>query len=462
MKQQTIFRWLSVVLMAAGLYSCRKLLAVPSPQDQLSAAKVYSSDANAEEALTGMYIQLMEDTRSLLNGGMSLYGGLSSDELSNTTPNLLIDPFRTNALTPSNLYVQYLYKTAYNMIFTANSLMAGLAAATGVSAAERAELRGEAEFVRALLYFYLVNLYGPVPLVTSTNFAVTESQPRDSVAAVYRQIELDLADAKQVLPAGYLSTAAFPGARTRPNRLAAMALLARVWLYRGQWQPAEQEADTVIGSGLYQLVSPDSVFLASSREAIWQLQPVNSSLTTVEAGLFIPRFGAKPGYTLTSEWLNAVEAGDLRRVYWTDSVVINHAVFIYPYKYKLASLSTVDTEYNMVLRLAELYLIRAEARVRQGDVTGGANDLNVVRLRAGLPAVTAGDKGSLLAAILHERQIELVAEFGHRWLDLKRLGLADAVLAPEKPGWVGTDTLYPIPAQELTDNPMLVQNPGYP
>jgi hypothetical protein len=302
-----------------------------------------------------------------------------------------------------------------------------------------------------------------VPLVTSTDFAVTESQPRDSVSAVYAQIEADLADAQRVLPAGYLSTAAFPGARTRPNRLAAMALLARVWLYRGQWQPAEQEADTVIESGLYQLESPDSVFLSSSREAIWQLQPVNSSLTTVEAGLFIPiRPGVKPAYTLTSEWLNAVEAGDLRRVYWTDSVVINDAVFVYPYKYKLASLSTVDTEYNMVLRLAELYLIRAEARVRQGDVTGGANDLNVVRLRAGLPATTADDVPGLLAAILHERQIELVAEFGHRWLDLKRLGLADAVLGAEKPGWTGTDTLYPIPAQELTENPALVQNPGYP
>jgi hypothetical protein len=66
-----------------------------------------------------------------------------------------------------------------------------------------------------------------------------------------------------------------------------------------------------------------------------------------------------------------------------------------------------------------------------------------------------------LAAILHERQVELVAEWGHRWLDLKRVGMADAVFGSEKPGWVGTDTLYPIPAAELTANPKLVQNPGY-
>jgi hypothetical protein len=84
-----------------------------------------------------------------------------------------------------------------------------------------------------------------------------------------------------------------------------------------------------------------------------------------------------------------------------------------------------------------------------------------VRARAGLAPTTAGDVGSLLAAILHERQVELVAEWGHRWLDLKRMGMANAVLGGEKPGWVGTDTLYPIPAAELTANPRLVQNPGY-
>ena len=135
--------------------------------------------------------------------------------------------------------------------------------------------------------------------------------------------------------------------------------------------------------------------------------------------------------------------------------------YYYPYKYKLTALSLVDTEYNMVIRLAEVYLIRAEARAEQGNIAGAQADLDTVRARAGLPPTAAGDVPGLLGAIGHERQVELVAEWGHRWLDLKRTGLAGAVLGSEKPGWVATDTLYPIPAGELTANPALSQNPGY-
>jgi hypothetical protein len=460
MQKKATYVMVVLALIAGG---CRKLLEAPSPQDQVTAASVFSNDANAEEALTGLYIQVMTGSRPLLNGGMSLYGGLSSDELANTVPNPYIDPFRTNGLTAGNIYCSLLYSTAYNVIFTANSLIAGLNASTGVSPAVKAELRGEAEVVRALEYFYLVNLYGGVPMVTSINFAATASLPRDSVAGVYAQIEADLKDAAQVLSTTYLSTAAFPGARTRPNRLTAMALLARVWLYRGEWAMAAAAADTVIGSGLYGLAPGlDSVFRAGSSEAIWQLQPVDSLLETADAATFVPlRPGLRPGYTLTSDWLGVVEEGDLRRVGWVDSAVIFGKTYYFPYKYKLTALSPADTEYNMVIRLAEVYLIRAEARAQQGNIGGGQADLNLVRARAGLAQTTAGDVVSLLAAILHERQVELVAEWGHRWLDLKRMGMADAVLGSEKPGWVGTDTLYPIPAQQLTANPALVQNLGY-
>jgi hypothetical protein len=451
-----------VVVLALISGNCRKLLEVPSPQDQLTAAAVFSNDDNAEDAMTGLYIAVMSSSRTLLNGGMSLYGGLSSDELANTSPNPFIDPFRKNELTAGNIFCSSLYSTAYNVIFTANSLIAGLNASTGVSPGVKAELRGEAEVVRALEYFYLVNLYGGVPLVTSIKFGATAELPRDSVAGVYAQIEADLEDAQQVLPTGYLSTAAFPGARTRPNRLAAMALLARVWLYRGQWGLAAAEADTVIRSGVYQLEpNLDSVFLSGSHEAIWQLQPVNSGLTTAEAGMFVPRPGLRPAYVLRNEWLGAVEPGDLRRVAWVDSVVVGPRTYFYPDKYKLTGPSAVDTEYNMVLRLVEVYLIRAEAGAMQGNLAVAQDDLNTVRARAGLPPIVVGDVPGLLAAIGHERQIELVAEWGHRWLDLKRTGMADGVLGSEKPGWVGTDTLYPIPAGELTANPKLVQNPGY-
>jgi len=204
------------------------------------------------------------------------------------------------------------------------------------------------------------------------------------------------------------------------------------------------------------------VFRARSREAIWQLQPVDSLLETADAVSFLPsRAGFKPGYTLTADWLDVVEPGDQRRVTWVDSSVVFGKTYFYPYKYKLAGFSPVDTEYSLVIRLAELYLIRAESRAQQGNIGGAQADLNLIRARAGLGPTGASDVADLLTAILHERQVELMAEWGNRWLDLKRMGVADAVLENEKPGWVATDTLYPIPAEQLADNPALVQNPGY-
>ena len=118
-------------------------------------------------------------------------------------------------------------------------------------------------------------------------------------------------------------------------------------------------------------------------------------------------------------------------------------------------------EYDMALRLGEVYLIRAEARLSLGDLAGAAADLNVVRSRANLPAVTATDSAGLMTALRHERQVELMVEWGLRWLDLKRMGIADAVLGAEKPTWVSTAVLWPIPATELVNNPALVQNKGY-
>ena len=448
-----------VCLLASS--GCRKLLQVPTPQDEISVGEVFSSDSNALSALSGMYIQIMNNPQSLLNGGMTLYGGLSSDELDNTVANASVDEFRSDSLTAANLFCSNLYTGAYNTIYTANSMLAGLQGASGVSDNMRSELQGEAEFVRALVYFYLVNLYGGVPLVTTTDFTVSSVQPRATVGAVYSQIVADLQDAEGRLSPVYLSTGAFTGARTRPNQAAATALLARVWLYEGQWGRAESAADTVIANPLYQLVTDlNQVFLAASPEAIWQLQPVYANLATAEGNLFIPRSGGKPGYILTPGLLASWEPGDLRRLDWTDSVV-NEIVDVYPYKYKEASNNPPNGEYEIVLRLAEMYLIRAEARARQGNTVEAAADLNIVRQRAGLAPTAATDAAGLLTAILHERQIEFFAEWGHRWLDLKRTGEASTVLGAEKAGWNVTDELYPIPANELTENPTLVQNPGY-
>jgi hypothetical protein len=139
---------------------------------------------------------------------------------------------------------------------------------------------------------------------------------------------------------------------------------------------------------------------------------------------------------------------------------------IVPFKYKPFNPDKPETvEYSTVLRLAEQYLIRAEARARQGnDLTGAAEDLNAIRGRAGAtPVDPNSSQDELLLAVELERRKEFFFEWGHRWFDLKRTGRASVFLAPLKgTTWQSSDELYPIPASEIAQNPHLnPQNNGY-
>jgi hypothetical protein len=115
----------------------------------------------------------------------------------------------------------------------------------------------------------------------------------------------------------------------------------------------------------------------------------------------------------------------------------------------------------MILRLSEQYLIRAEASAQLGNTAAAMADVNVVRARAGLAAITAANSTAALAAIMHERQAELFTEWGNRWFDLKRTNTATTVLSAEKTGWQANMELYPVPRTQLSVNPLLTQNPGY-
>jgi hypothetical protein len=119
----------------------------------------------------------------------------------------------------------------------------------------------------------------------------------------------------------------------------------------------------------------------------------------------------------------------------------------------------------MVLRLGEIYLIRAEARAEQNNVSGAQADLNAVRTRAGLGYTTATDQASLLNAIAHERQVELFTEGGNRFFDLKRTGKIDSVMtayAPLKEGtWSDYMQIFALPLNDIQQDANLTQNPGY-
>lgn len=451
---------LLVALAGAG---CRKLTETPTQQQLLTPSRVFSNDADAAAAMTGVYIEMAISLRSFMNAGISLDAGLSADELdcrpqTNLPPE---DSFRRNIPTPGDGLSTLLFRNGYTLINDLNSVLEGVRASKGMSSAMRTQLEGEAEFGRAFIYFYLVNLYGAVPLALGTDLLQNEGLARASVDSVYAQVTSDLQDAQKLLPVDYVDATGYTGDRTRPNQGAATALLARVRLYRGQWSLADSAASALISDPRYLLEqSLDSVFLSVSREAVWQLQPVLKTVATADASVYLSPPG-RPNFVLTPELLGVFEPGDLRRQHWTRSVVVSGTVYAYPYKYHQPSPAAGAPEYEMVLRLAEQYLIRAEARVQENNPAGAVADLNAVRKRAGLAASTPMGTAAMMAAVLQERRVELMSEWGHRWLDLKRTGLADSVLASEKPWWKTTDQLYPIPSAQLRSSPGMLQNPGY-
>ncbi|MDO6761904.1 RagB/SusD family nutrient uptake outer membrane protein, partial [Tamlana sp. 2_MG-2023] len=164
--------------------------------------------------------------------------------------------------------------------------------------------------------------------------------------------------------------------------------------------------------------------------------------------------------TISNTLLNAFEVGDLRYDNWLGNITDGTTTWFFPFKYKV-KLSPSLEEYSMVFRLAEQYLIRAEARAQLNDFSGALLDLNTIRNRAGLPDVNLSSQETMLTAIYKERQVELFSEWGHRWYDLKRSNRIDQVLSSVKPQWVSTAKLYPIPIDEVSRNGNITQNPGY-
>jgi len=469
--------WVTFYIAVVNQTSCTKLVAVKPPITSISSENVFSTDATAASVLTGIYTTM---SISYFPGGgmtsLSLFPGLSADELSlfpGSTNAAYIGYFQ-NSLTNLNTSNTDFWRNIYPLIYVANSAIEGLTDANSLTPAARQQLLGEAEFVRAFCYFYLVNLYGDVPLVVGTDYTVNSTLSRTPSAQVYQAIIADLKDAQTKLNSDFVGADAVTTTteRTRPTKWAATALLARTYLFTGDWTNAEAQASAVINnSGTFSLVSElNGVFLANSSEAVWQLQPVLSGYNTQDANLFIlPASGPdKLSFSvyLDSLLLNSFEANDLRRMNWIDSVMVpGLGTFYYAYKYKVNTPGAPLTEYSMVLRLGELYLIRSEAEANLNDLSNAANDLNVIRSRAGLPNTTAATQANLLTAIMHERQTELFTEWGHRWFDLKRTGAVDSVMAvvtPVKGGsWNTNWQWYPIPLSELKTDPNLVQNKGY-
>ncbi len=451
-----------MLLLCMFTSACKKFVQAPDPIAQISGDAVFSSDAQAESALRGVYTTMDPSNTSAFGGTIQIGLGLSADELVNTATTSSYNSFFINAIPANDSNDGYIWSYLYATIYQANAVINGIQASSGISDARKVQLIAEAKFLRGFNYFYLVNTFGDVPLTTSTDYQVNSKLSRSPAAQVYSLIQQDLSYAKSNLPAAYVSTP-----RYRANKYAAAAMLAKYYLYQNDYKNAETQASAVIDSaGLYSLVTTlNNVFLTNSNEVILQLQNIATNLYTWDGYMLN---SATPSYQLTSNLYNAFEAGDQRKTSWVKTTSVKVAGvstnYYSPYKYKLSSgTGSSFTEAVVMLRLSEQYLIRAEARAKQGNTAGAIADLDVVRARAIVPFAPTNPgtaQADLLALIAHERYVELFEEFGNRWYDLKRTNQANTVLGT-KPGWTSTDQLLPIPAADILTDSYLIQNPGY-
>ncbi len=463
MKTAIMKRTIYTVIIASILLqvSCTKFVDVPSPENQLESGTVFTDDKTATSAVLGVYSLMNAFNSQFANSHGNLLPAMAADEFYYGLSSAPYDEMKLNNILPGNSFVRALWDNPYRYIYHLNSVLEGLSASVSLSPNAKNQLTGEAKFLRAFNYFYLVNYFGDVPLILNTDYAVNTNLPRTPTDSVYLSIIADLKDAQNLIGENYPSAE-----RTRANKAVVTTLLARVYLYRGDWALAETEASKVIADNRYSLLSDlSAVFLKNSGEALLQWQTVNTStagVNTWEGFNLVPAVaGGRSFYPAYNSAVESFEENDLRKANWLNTFVLSGTTYHYPFKYKIRTKTPVE-EYSMVMRFAELYLIRAEARARQGKAEEARQDLNEIRKRAGLEDLPAEiTEPELLLAVEKERRAELFAEWGHRWFDLKRTGRSLTVLAVEKPDITATDLLFPIPTSAILTNTFLEQNPGY-
>lgn len=377
-----------------------------------------------------------------------------------------LDQFTT---IPTNSIVTSIWLGSYIPIQRANVVLNRIGSVTYASTTTRDARIGEMKFLRALLYFNLVRLYGDVPLVTqeTTDPNTYFGQGRTTAAQVYTQIIKDLTEAITVLP----TTSTQAG---RVRQTAAQTLLAKVYLTQKNYSAALPLLQAVVATGRHALQSsPATVFALNNEnnsEIIFAVQFASGLNGNTLGSIMFQQFspsgtvsGAK-GHNLPTKQLYALyNTTDRRRGTYLDVTSAGT-----PYLKKLAA-PTVITDGGsdfVVLRYADVLLMLAEVQNELANTTDAATNLNLIRTRAGLAATTATTQATLRAAIDLERRLELVGE-GHRWFDLQRSGNAVAVMNAyfQSTGTLITvnsnELVLPIPQSQVNTDPSILQNTGY-
>nr|WP_287937829.1 RagB/SusD family nutrient uptake outer membrane protein [Algoriphagus sp.] len=459
-----------------------------APISQQNGNNFYKTPEDMKNALTAVY-------GSLQYGGqyyssMHIIGELRSDNTEITNPAAGADQQAVDDFTnvPVTSISSNTWNAHYQGIQAANILIDKIQPIQ-MDAALKARYIGEAKFLRALMYFNLVRIYGDVPLVTAVinNPQEGYAYGREAADKVYEQIIADLVEAEGALPFAY--TGADIG---RATKGAAMSLLGKVYLTRKQWTLAAEKLKQVIDAAAqtkYQLRPTYSgIFGAANEnntESIFEVQfkggsngegsPFSNQFAPIGSGTAVVAVGNPLGQNIpTNEMYQSYEAGDLRRdVSMATSYILSGREVKHNYilKYKSTPAANLDSDINwIVLRYADVLLMYAEALNEVGYVANGPafEFLNQIRTRAGLPALSSTNANPSLRitnqtefrlAVEKERRSELAFE-GHRWFDLVRTGRAIEVLASK--GMQAHQALFPIPQSQIDINPALMtQNPGY-
>lgn len=456
---------LTAILLVTCVCSCNVLDI--EPLSQISSSQAFASLNSAEGVVNGMYnnlqtvymwrVQVISDVASDMSQQVDTWDALIS-----------ADEFNFSA---DNSEVEDLYTSLYRCVDIANSVIANVPAMS-VPQTNIDDLTGQAYFVRALSYFDLARFFGGIPNVYGTDGVViklTPSEgitdadfaPRNTLRETYDQVEKDLLEAIAKLPETRSSTAL---AKAKATKAAARALLARYYLYDQQWEKAEQFAtDAIANQGL--TTSFEAIFKTkNSAESLFELQFTATDGAGLRQWYFPSSLSGRGGTALHDQMYAEIVAdpADLRAAFIAKNTTAN---VYYPTKWSTAQ----NADNVQVLRMAEQYLIRAEARAEQGKLTAALEDLNVVRKRAGVANSVAATKEALITAVLNERKLEFVAE-GMRWFDVIRRGLALTVFGDVKrskgslPSYsikVAGKQVLPIPSAEMRTNTQLVQNEVY-
>lgn len=441
------------------LLSCEQLVEVEIPNNQISAELVFEDVQTANAALAGLYAGLFDD--SPLSGGLRGSGallGIYTDDLESFATSVVnseYDLYKNQQIDDNSAVFSY-WAAAYQKVYVANSILMGVEQSSAISSQDKLRLRGEALFVRSVLFFYLQQTFGDIPYPLTTNFETNRSIGRTPSAEVLNKLVSDLSESSQLLTDTYRETE-----RIVPNRKVAELMLAKVYLLQNKYSDAEILLKGIINNSLYIFENDLSkVFAKSGKHILWQLKPKNAVDPTKEATLYYFINAAPSVYALSNDLMNSFSAGDLRKNQWTTAVTFNQNTRFRSSKYK--NISNNSTEYSIVLRLEEVNLLLAETLAQQNKIAEAIPIVNKTRSRAGLSMLTSTlSKEDLLTEIALENRKEFFAEMGHRFFDLKRMSRLQ-ILQPLKSNWKVYHQFWPIPQKELLLNKNLnPQNAGY-